>query len=129
MAKLPSLVCAAHSCAVESQGALLPSHEPLAHALSQAIEDGIRHAGTNAFAVVSASLRRDKDERAELFDARGTLNVSGFPVDFTRLHGKGTCLHLPSYPWQRERHWFEPEGWMGLAARVSCVHSRLAPCL
>ncbi len=73
--------------------------------LLQAIEDSIRHADKDAVAV--PSLRRDKPERAELLDALGALYISGFPIDLSRLYPQGTCLRLPPYPWQRERHWIE----------------------
>ncbi len=73
--------------------------------LLQAMEDGIRHAQTDAFAV--ATLRRDKDERSEILDALGALYVSGFPIDLKRLYPQGTCLRLPAYPWQRERYWID----------------------
>jgi acyl transferase domain-containing protein len=75
--------------------------------LLQAIEDGIRHSDKAAVAV--SSLRRDEPERAEMLDALGALHVSGFPVEMNRLYPRGTCLRLPAYAWQRERHWIETD--------------------
>jgi len=72
-----------------------------------AIEEGIRHAGSQAVAV--ASLRRDRPERAEMLNAMGALHVAGFPIDFRKLYPQGACLRLPAYRWQGERHWVEAE--------------------
>ena len=30
-----------------------------------------------------------------------------FPSNFSKLYPQGACLRLPTYPWQRERHWIE----------------------
>ena len=73
--------------------------------LLQSIEEGIQHSGKRAVAV--ASLKRDQPDAAEMLNALGALHVSGFPVDFRRLYPEGTCLRLPTYPWQRERYWIE----------------------
>ena len=75
--------------------------------LLQAIEDGIRHAEKDAIAV--ASLRREKDGLPELFDSLGALYVNGFPIHLDRLYPRGACLRLPTYPWQRERHWIDED--------------------
>jgi acyl transferase domain-containing protein/NADP-dependent 3-hydroxy acid dehydrogenase YdfG/acyl carrier protein len=91
--------------------------------LLQAIEDGIRHAQRDAVAV--ASLRRDKDERSEMLDALGALYVSGFPVDLARLYPQGTCLRLPAYPWQRERHWIEEDELVASPGRAAGAHPNL----
>jgi acyl transferase domain-containing protein/acyl carrier protein len=32
----------------------------------------------------------------------------GYPVDWSRLYPQGSCVPLPTYPWQRQRHWFCP---------------------
>lgn len=73
--------------------------------LRQAVESGAEHAGIDA--VVVASTRRDRNERAEMLSALGALHVSGVPVDFRHLYPEGECLRLPLYPWQKERHWIE----------------------
>jgi acyl-CoA synthetase (AMP-forming)/AMP-acid ligase II/3-oxoacyl-(acyl-carrier-protein) synthase/acyl carrier protein len=32
----------------------------------------------------------------------------GYPVDWSHLYPQGSCVSLPTYPWQRQRHWFSP---------------------
>jgi acyl transferase domain-containing protein/NADPH:quinone reductase-like Zn-dependent oxidoreductase/1-acyl-sn-glycerol-3-phosphate acyltransferase/NAD(P)-dependent dehydrogenase (short-subunit alcohol dehydrogenase family)/acyl carrier protein len=59
-------------------------------------------------ATVLASLRRKEDERAALLRSLGVLYVQGRPVDWDGVFEKRRSnVRLPSYPWQRERHWFE----------------------
>ena len=54
------------------------------------------------------SLRRKEDERAMLLGSLGSLYTLGYPPDWSRLYpAGGQCIRLPSYPWQRERHWQE----------------------
>lgn len=91
--------------------------------LLQAIEDGIRHAQSDAVAV--PSLRRDKDERSEMLDALGALYTNGFPVDFARLYPQGNCLRLPPYPWQRERYWIEENEALASRGQRTAAHPNL----
>ncbi|HEU5319278.1 MAG TPA: acyltransferase domain-containing protein, partial [Methylomirabilota bacterium] len=57
---------------------------------------------------VVASLRRDADEPTALLSSLATLYTLGYPVDWPALYGPGApFVRLPSYPWQRERHWHE----------------------
>ena len=37
----------------------------------------------------------------------GGLHAAGYPMDFSKLYPTGRCVSLPTYPWQRERHWLE----------------------
>ena len=58
---------------------------------------------------VLATLRRGAGERAGLLGSAGALYTLGLPLDWTALHpDPGSPVVLPRYPWQRERHWFEP---------------------
>lgn len=57
---------------------------------------------------VVPSLRRDEDEPRTVLRSLATLHVRGRPVDWSALYRDGACVRLPTYPWQRERHWFEP---------------------
>ena len=75
--------------------------------LLQSIEENIRSSGKRAVAV--GSLRRDGDDAAEMLNSLGALHVYGVSVDFQRLYSDGICLRLPTYPWQRERHWIETD--------------------
>ncbi len=54
-----------------------------------------------------ASLRRDAPERATLLESLGTLYALGQTIDWRALYPDGRCLSLPSYPWQRERFWYD----------------------
>ena len=41
----------------------------------------------------------------------GTLYERGAAVEWSRIHASAgrSCASLPSYPWQRERHWISPK--------------------
>ncbi|MFH8371763.1 type I polyketide synthase [Streptomyces sp. NPDC018031] len=56
----------------------------------------------------TGSLVRDEPERQSLLTALGEAYEAGVAVDWTGLYGSGRCVALPSYPWQRESHWYEP---------------------
>ncbi len=56
-----------------------------------------------------STLRRDREEWGELLGAVGELYVQGAPIDwqaFDRDYPRRR-LSLPTYPFQRERHWIE----------------------
>jgi 1-acyl-sn-glycerol-3-phosphate acyltransferase len=57
---------------------------------------------------VVPSLRRGDRERAALLRAAAALHVDGLEIDWSALYERDATLRLPLYPWQRERHWFEP---------------------
>src|SRR5262249_15212895 len=79
-------------------------HPVLAAPIRECLREG-GHEGD-----VLASLRRGDGGRDVLLDSLGALYASGFTVDWDRASPPGRCVRLPSYPWQRERHWFEPLG-------------------
>ena len=54
------------------------------------------------------SLRRGQPERATLLQSLGVLYRQGYPIDWNCLYPTGQCVALPTYPWQRQRHWFSP---------------------
>ncbi len=57
-----------------------------------------------------ASLRRREPERATLLRSLGRLHTLGQPIDWSEvLPGPRRFVRLPSYPWQRQRCWFESE--------------------
>jgi len=59
---------------------------------------------------VLASLRRHESDRIMMLASLGRLYTLGYPVDWNRQHpGGGRFVRLPSYPWQRERHWNESD--------------------
>jgi acyl transferase domain-containing protein/acyl carrier protein/short-subunit dehydrogenase len=58
--------------------------------------------------LVTGSLRREQPERRTLLEALGAMSVAGHPLDAAKLFpGATRRLALPTYPWQRERHWLE----------------------
>jgi acyl transferase domain-containing protein/acyl carrier protein len=73
------------------------------------IQQSFQHFGQEGLAL--PSLLRDEDERAVLLEALGKLYMYGLPVQWELLYGKnGNCVRTPSYPWQRERHWYTAQG-------------------
>jgi acyl transferase domain-containing protein/NADPH:quinone reductase-like Zn-dependent oxidoreductase/acyl carrier protein len=54
------------------------------------------------------SLRRGRPEIETMLAALGELHCSGVAIDWTRVvSGRGHVEELPTYPWQRQRHWHE----------------------
>jgi acyl transferase domain-containing protein/acyl carrier protein len=58
-----------------------------------------------AVAVTAASGRRDEPERATVLAGLGALWSGGAHVDWSRVYPASAHVPLPTYPWQRERHW------------------------
>jgi acyl transferase domain-containing protein/acyl carrier protein len=72
------------------------------------IQQVLRHFGRTA--TVLPSLRREGEDRTTMLASLGNLYTLGQPVDWNRLYpSEGQCVRLPSYPWQRERFWFEDQ--------------------
>lgn len=68
-------------------------------------EIGARHP---AAPVCVSSMQRNSDEHAVLDEALARLYTSGFDPVWEEVHrGKGPVTDLPTYPWRRERHWFD----------------------
>lgn len=72
--------------------------------------NGIRETGRADGQEVTAvgSLRRQDDERGCLLTFAASLHTAGVPLDFDVLAGPGSFVPLPTYPWQRTRHWISP---------------------
>lgn len=76
--------------------------------LSSAIAENL--AGQAEKGTVLPSLRRNEEERLTMLASLGALHTTGVSIDWIGLYPNGgTCVQLPSYPWQRERFWLEPE--------------------
>ena len=58
---------------------------------------------------VLPSLRRGQDERATMLGSLAALHVRGRTPNWRAVYPTGICVSAPTYPWQRERHWFESE--------------------
>ncbi len=73
--------------------------------LVPSVEEMLRDAGVG---LSVGSLRRGQDERASMLASLGALWTRGYPVAWERLFAPGSRkVALPTYPWQRERHWIE----------------------
>jgi acyl transferase domain-containing protein/acyl carrier protein len=57
--------------------------------------------------VALPSLRRERDEQTVLLESVGALHASGVSRQWERLFPTGRVVSLPTYAWQRERHWHE----------------------
>ncbi|MGM0488484.1 MAG: SDR family NAD(P)-dependent oxidoreductase [Planctomycetota bacterium] len=57
---------------------------------------------------VLCSLKRKEPERATMLRSLAELHTIGVPIDWRGVVSvPGSFLRLPSYPWQRQRCWFE----------------------
>ncbi|MCY1071300.1 beta-ketoacyl synthase N-terminal-like domain-containing protein [Nannocystis sp. RBIL2] len=65
----------------------------------------LRAAGPERLAL--ASLRSGLDEPTAMRAALGALHTRGYPVDWQQHAPAGRFVALPTYPWQRERHWLD----------------------
>lgn len=75
--------------------------------LVSAVQDTVRQSGLDA-GLVLPSARREEDERAVMLESLAALWTRGYPVEWGRFHGDGhRLLPGPTYPWQRERFWYE----------------------
>ncbi len=56
------------------------------------------------------SLRRNYDDRRQCLESLGQLYVHGAHVKWASYYGEhsGRRLDLPTYPFERKRHWFKP---------------------
>jgi acyl transferase domain-containing protein/SAM-dependent methyltransferase/acyl carrier protein len=58
--------------------------------------------------IVIPSLRRGQEDHRVTRAALGSLYCAGWPLDWSRQESRGgRALRLPTYPWQKERHWVE----------------------
>ncbi len=74
--------------------------------LATSMSESLAAAGLKG--TVLPTLRRNENERTMMLSAAGGLHVEGYPVDWAAVfRGGWNRVTLPSYPWERERHWFE----------------------
>ncbi len=74
--------------------------------------------------LVLPTIRRNEDERAVMKRSLGALYTLGCKVNWATFREDGARVaQLPHYPWQRERHWFEPNAkasaWSGMGRAQS----------
>jgi phthiocerol/phenolphthiocerol synthesis type-I polyketide synthase C len=76
--------------------------------LTDTLADRLPSGGAGA---AVSSLRRDQPGRAALHAELGRLYAAGHQIEWTRVYGPpGPMADLPTYPWQRTRHWFAGGG-------------------
>ncbi|MFI8489512.1 type I polyketide synthase [Streptomyces rubrogriseus] len=63
---------------------------------------------TGADTTAVGSLRRHADERGSLLTSAAALHTAGARLDLDKLTADGSYVALPTYPWQRTRHWISP---------------------
>jgi acyl transferase domain-containing protein/NAD(P)-dependent dehydrogenase (short-subunit alcohol dehydrogenase family)/acyl carrier protein len=90
--------------------------------LASSISECLLSAGRQA--TVLASLHRDRGESATLLEALGAVYARGSRVEWRELYPQGRHVHLPLYPWQRERHWVEG---LGAADEVAVQRLQVRP--
>jgi hybrid polyketide synthase/nonribosomal peptide synthetase FtdB len=56
---------------------------------------------------VVSSLRRGQSDFDMMAASLGELHVAGATIAWDRIIGPGRVVQLPTYPWQRSRHWAE----------------------
>jgi acyl transferase domain-containing protein/acyl carrier protein len=72
------------------------------------------HPGKQAGQLVASSLRHPQERRADLplmLNSLARLWLAGAPVDWSGFHSheQGHRIHLPVYPFERQRFWAEPD--------------------
>ncbi|MFJ8504362.1 SDR family NAD(P)-dependent oxidoreductase [Streptomyces avermitilis] len=97
----------------------LSPHPSLLTALRTVVEDAASAEGAGAAEdaardlVAVGSLRRDEDGPACLDRAAAELHVHGRRIDWRRLVADAPPADLPTYAWDPQRHWIEPESAAG----------------
>ncbi|MFE6097910.1 amino acid adenylation domain-containing protein, partial [Streptomyces massasporeus] len=72
------------------------------------LTDGALYAGYDQTVTVP-TLQRDQGDLAQVLRGVGRLHVHGAWVDWTRALGDAPAVPLPTYAFQRERYWAEPQ--------------------
>ncbi len=53
---------------------------------------------------------REEDEQITMLGSAAELHALGYPLDWMKFYPEGgTCVSLPTYPWQREHFWYGDE--------------------
>ncbi|ADI12313.1 modular polyketide synthase [Streptomyces bingchenggensis BCW-1] len=101
-ATVERMVADGYRCFVE-----LSPHPSLITALRTVAED------TAGDLVAVGSLRRDEDGPTCLDRAAAELHVHGREIDWSRLVADGAWAELPTYAWDPQRYWTEPDSSAG----------------
>jgi acyl transferase domain-containing protein/acyl-CoA synthetase (AMP-forming)/AMP-acid ligase II/acyl carrier protein len=71
---------------------------------------------------VLGSLQRDTVDLRSMLESLGALFVQGYPVDWERALPRRARIALPTYPFQRVRHWATPSRRARAVTRESGAH-------
>jgi acyl transferase domain-containing protein/acyl-CoA synthetase (AMP-forming)/AMP-acid ligase II/acyl carrier protein len=82
----------------------LSAHAVLVRSLREILDAG----GAQNSAVIT-TLRRNKEDMQCLKETVAALYAQGYPVHWPSFYAGGSVLHLPSYPWQHKKLWFQPK--------------------
>jgi acyl transferase domain-containing protein/acyl carrier protein len=93
------LLAAGHGVFIE-----LGPHPILLPAIQQTADDA------GQVGLTLPSMRRETSDQATLRGSLGMLYAAGYPVDWASLYPRGRHVRLPTYPWQRQRYWFDSPG-------------------
>ena len=80
--------------------------------LSMSVSECLSAQGDKA--VVLPSLRRKEGERLSMLRSLAVLYGRGRRVEWANVCPKARLVSLPPYPWQKERHWLDPDDEAGL---------------
>ncbi|MEA5506769.1 beta-ketoacyl synthase N-terminal-like domain-containing protein, partial [Halotia wernerae UHCC 0503] len=71
------------------------------------------------------SMQRDQDDWWLILNSLGKLYTNGTEVDWTTFHQdyQPAKIHLPNYPFQRQRYWIESVGTMNTPLTMNQSHS------
>lgn len=83
--------------------------------LGSSILQGVRTSPDDTSALVLNSMRRATAEYATLLNNLGTLYTRGYNPNWARVSQRGAAIiSLPTYPWQRQRFWFDQIAGLGV---------------
>jgi acyl transferase domain-containing protein len=92
--------------------------------LAASIAECLKHAGVAGTCL--PSLRRNEDDRRILLRTAAALHAHNAPIEWEGVLGRPRCrVDLPSYPWNKERVWFEGVKPEATAADTRRDHTRI----
>lgn len=72
--------------------------------LTSPIQENLAHLGEEGLIV--SSMLRDTSAEETMAEALATLYTNGHEIDWSGIYPEVATTSLPTYPWQREYHWF-----------------------
>ncbi|MEY9835577.1 type I polyketide synthase [Streptacidiphilus sp. EB103A] len=93
--------------------------------LTVAVQETLEAAGDDV--VVGGTLRRDEGGAVRFLTSLAELHVRGVAVDWAALLGEGELVDLPTYAFQRERHWLRGVGTRRVPSQAAMVLDGIEP--